>query len=783
MDKRMRRRMTLIKTEQERARKAQFPRSTSYASTKSYDEIRQDKEANFPSPDDSDEERDDNASLVSECVSEMRRRRIYEMTHGCPYPGKSTKKKHTFWQPEEVSLPTNLVSPSERSHRSTLTTTPALKTPPAVDPVQEPSSTNTTPKKSGSKQTNRILWRVETNNLEQNFEALVVEESMEEERQKLKDSFIRDEIVDGYGYEDDEIMTPVRIKKVMDIYDDVKREGETPEETAVTVAEISAATQALAAFVTSAVGVMKEAKTPEKDVLAKPVVDRKYIDSLKLSGSKVTKRLAATPFNAAKNFFQDMASSTATPSHKVINKVYTPPTAKTTDSCDTGDEEEDIVVTKLVLEDSEEAQKNDMNSVLWPSLFLTEDPGPGNEPMDTVTKSMLEALVQGGALQPEIDGKNMLKLFVDMYHKYTFEKILHALRELKGLNSLVICRGIDKNRSTYRTPDEMKALFDATKSIETLDSLMLLNFTSTNGLADMIHSHPFLFRLQIQLMEGTLNGEILGVMATSPQLTHVVLELNESCSFGALMSSKTIETVHVNSKDLVLTNNHIRSLVYSLQSNFSLTTLDLAPSISVDHFRSLCTILKDNYRLESLRINLKCSNDEESAIVASELANLFRENSFLMNVWNYSSDSCSISEASKCSLMASLRRNKSMKDFKFFKKDLGDWKNFEGGNPSWLEENLNNTTLGSVSTAFWDGPAQSFETTNTSFDSIETKSVRADEEVLAMCGLESSDFHSTLCGIECADVKGACAGVKQNFTKFQTWANETTQKAKRMELI
>ena len=33
---------------------------------------------------------------------------------------------------------------------------------------------------------------------------------------------------------------------------------------------------------------------------------------------------------------------------------------------------------------------------------------------------MLEALVQGGALRQEIDGKNVLKLFIDMYQKQTF---------------------------------------------------------------------------------------------------------------------------------------------------------------------------------------------------------------------------------------------------------------------------------------------------------------------------------------------------------------------------
>jgi len=83
---------------------------------------------------------------------------------------------------------------------------------------------------------------------------------------------MKDEIMDGINDGDDEIMTPVRIKKFISVYDDVKSDkkdgvqfGQMPDlggENIVmvneeTVTEISTATKALAAFVTSAAGVMK----------------------------------------------------------------------------------------------------------------------------------------------------------------------------------------------------------------------------------------------------------------------------------------------------------------------------------------------------------------------------------------------------------------------------------------------------------------------------------------------------------------------------------------------
>jgi len=277
---------------------------------------------------------------------------------------------------------------------------------------------------------------------------------------------------------------------------------------------------------------------------------------------------------------------------------------------------------------------------------------------------------------------------VDMYHKHTFEQIVQSIKFLKGLQSLVICRGLDQTRPTYRSVQEIKSLLDAIGSIEQLDSLMLLNFTSNSltDLAMVIHQQPSIYRLQIQLVEGTLNGEILGVMATAPRLTFVMLELKESCSLGVLMNSKSIQSLRVNSMNLVLKNNHVRTLVYSLQSNFTLTSLDLAQSISIENFRSLCTTLKQNYRLESLRVNLDLKTEDESGIAALELANLFRENNMLINVWNYSYQMCPVSDTSKRVVISALRNNKSMVNFKFFSEDIDDWKT-NGGNPDWMHMN------------------------------------------------------------------------------------------------
>lgn len=798
IDKRMRKRMIMLRSEQNRVLKSHL---TTISLSKSFDERESALDQGHNSPDDERDDPCDDSSLVSDCVSEMRRRRIYETAYGRPYSEKSVKKKHSFYHlEEELPRPAVLLSPSFSDMKNH-----------SFVPESTPSSDKTIRQESScssKKNTARVLWKVEATNLTHDVEALVLENY--DERQRMKDSFINDEIMDGLGYEDDEIMTPVRIKKFIDIYDEAKndemeREGLgqinvvrpityeptittivrgqtiTPTVNEATVTEISEATQALAAFVTSAVGVMKEAKTPEKH----DSIDHwSHLQNFEVNDSKTNTDIevtvkdqdflgVATPFNALK-LFKDkaMAMAAATPANKLMTKIPTPMTTKTVDS---NIDDLDLMVTKLGHDSDYVLEKMD-DGVLWPSLFQDSEAGVEScfvGAIDPSNRAMLEALVEGGALKQEIDGKNMLKLFIDMYHNDTFEKIVYAIQELKGLQGLIICRAIDNTRQTYRTSQEIESLFDATRDIQHLESLMLLNFDSGSmtNLAMMIHGQSSLYRLQIQMLNGTLNGELLGVMATSPKLTHIILDIKESCSLGTLMNSKTLESMRVNSRDLELKNSHVRTLIYSLQTNFTLTTLDLSAAISLDLFRSLCITLRRNYRLESLRVNLELTTKEDSSIAALELENLFRENKSLLNVWNYSYQSCDISAPDKHNVFAALRSNKTMQEFKFFSKDIGDWKDTNVGNPFWLKRNLGTPTT-DTSTIF-EGTN---EYENGSFYSLGS-TVETEQSIL---GIDSMPF----CGTDCSTFSPPfdCSTVTQMRYKFQNWANNSSNNFRRAEV-
>jgi len=272
MDKKLRKRMTFMEFERNRklnARCSSFPYSP-----KSFDEIKEEREAAAISDsgfhDCSYDERDDecNISIVSDCVSEMRRRRVYEMHHNRPFPVKSNRKKHKFWEPEEAPGPTVMLCPSfsEKGYHSTSSSDKMRRK--SLSSSKHP---NENLEYSSKIATPRVLWKVQTTNLHHDFEALVLNNS-DPELERKNEICTNDEIMD-YD-EEDEIMTPIRIKKpintITNEFNDDTQTGPPPVTTIMptgisneaTVAEIQTATQALAAFVTSAAYVMEEAKRP-----------------------------------------------------------------------------------------------------------------------------------------------------------------------------------------------------------------------------------------------------------------------------------------------------------------------------------------------------------------------------------------------------------------------------------------------------------------------------------------------------------------------------------------
>jgi hypothetical protein len=114
----------------------------------------------------------------------------------------------------------------------------------------------------------------------------------------------------------------------------------------------------------------------------------------------------------------------------------------------------------------------------------------------------------------------------------------------------------------------------------------------------------------------------------------------------------------------------MRTLIYGLGSNQTLTDLDLLPEMSIEHFRSMCSALKENRQLENLRISLKLGTEGTSQIAAIELANLLKANRSLVTVWNYWHDvSVAPNRVGTQLLLEAFHKNCIVKEIKLYRED------------------------------------------------------------------------------------------------------------------
>jgi hypothetical protein len=674
-------------------------------------------------------------SIATDSVSELRRRRLYEMHHNRPYSSQTKpKKKFKFWQQEKHSSSpfgtntsnnfSSVFTPSapkiatEPRRVSSFSDYQDLSTPEARRHYREVTfqddnnalmdhsfrlRTNSSfdldsswiHPSSGSKlymtvndlqdedeepsdiplytSPRRALWNEQASALQTQMQNLVLRTKVDEDK---------DEIMDGLVYDSDEIMTPVKERTYVTLPSTTVKVDKKTE----AIMDKSALVSPDASSLISPLNAVMSFETPEKvpvPIVTTASVMEDFAACHGPSSFEVADEHVLSPPNAPKK-----ERNHKTPTERDCKEVeYTTPV--TVDTATTGSPNTDLIP----MDEGDEV----MGIRPMTAVKLSVSPGTGAIQWQSLRRagngkfsvskgvnsariaSMREVatVIQTLANQkPGSDGatsnNSMLKLFVDLYQQSTYDEIVQHIPEIKDQGTLVICRGFDFSASTYNSVAEIKSLFEALKNVEKLDSIMLLNFRpeSMIDLARILNHHPFMFRLQLHLAEGTLNGELLGVMATAPRLTHVQLDIKESCAIGTLMNSKSIQTLRVTSKTTDLAKSHMRTLIYGLGSNQTLTTLDLVPQMSIEHFRSLCSALKENRRLECLRVSLKLTTSEDSQVAAIELANLLKVNRSLVTVWNHlHEESLEPNHVGKRVLQEAFRKNSVIKEIRLHQED------------------------------------------------------------------------------------------------------------------
>ncbi|KAL3940017.1 MAG: hypothetical protein SGARI_001156 [Bacillariaceae sp.] len=450
----------------------------------------------------------------------------------------------------------------------------------------------------------RVLWN-ETSGLQTQMEALALGHqqmitAISRTPKRLEE---RDEIMDGLVYDSDEIMTPIKDRKVIVVPSINITAGKTntnnlisPDASAMITPLMEAVTfetpEKLSLPVVGPATAVMQNSMVENDSGAHEITPTNSADEVVLSPPNAPKkeRLQKTP--TANNDEMKMAPGSSTPA-----TVGTAETATSSpDSYVIPMNEEMLPMSAVKL------SVNPTSGVIqWQSLYRNEKgefsvtKSPEENPTKVASLNEVTLIIQAISdqnIESENDNahpcnNNMLKLFTHLYAQSTYDEILKNVPQVKDQSTLVISRGLDFSASTYHTAAEGKNLLEALKNVDKMDSIMLLNFRpeSMVDLAKTLNQHPSMYRLNLHLAEGALNGELLGVIATAPRLAHLQMDLKESCAIGTLMNSKSLQTLRVTSGDITLDKAHLRTLIYGIGSNSVLTTLDLAPEMSIEHFR------------------------------------------------------------------------------------------------------------------------------------------------------------------------------------------------------
>jgi hypothetical protein len=105
-----------------------------------------------------------------------------------------------------------------------------------------------------------------------------------------------------------------------------------------------------------------------------------------------------------------------------------------------------------------------------------------------------------------------------------------------------------------------------------------------------------------------------------------------------------------------------------LESNNTLTELNLEPPMSFTPFKLLAYALRVNTCLESFRVSISGSS-KEADLAIDEIATVLGRNSTLKSLWNLQHSSLQVSNVTKNKILNAIEQNTSLEVFLFFEED------------------------------------------------------------------------------------------------------------------
>jgi hypothetical protein len=263
-----------------------------------------------------------------------------------------------------------------------------------------------------------------------------------------------------------------------------------------------------------------------------------------------------------------------------------------------------------------------------------------------------------------------LNLYVDEIQESTFDRIIESLYGNTSLKLVTIIRSSVPVAGDYRTPQEMKCVWDAIRCLPNLQFLAVMNFRKDilHDLSDIWTTYPGC-KLQLHMAEGTLSPQFLKALAQAPKLKDVQIHVNESMDVGILLESKSIRDFRVVSQEFQLDDHHMQLFADRLARNeSSVQKIDLEPTLSTASMLGLAYALQHNHTLRSLQVSYDHSLGDSNAVV-TELCSMLKNNRTLTELSNHCHESIWVCGETKDHLIKAMKGNGTIVLFKFFQEE------------------------------------------------------------------------------------------------------------------
>lgn len=298
-----------------------------------------------------------------------------------------------------------------------------------------------------------------------------------------------------------------------------------------------------------------------------------------------------------------------------------------------------------------------------------------NRPNDMVARALFGSPASAGVNDSNIvfaEQEQFVTVNVDDCDQAEFDTLVRTLSSHEQVTKLQIVRTAEPRKGCVRTLSELILFFSAVRGLPNLRDVIIWDFNPelTDVLTSFLNHHPTLESFHLHYVRGSIDRELLQALSEAPKMTNVVLEMQKDVAFSVLFASQTIRSLKIDGNFCFGKHNFVQSMRL-LESNTTLRTLDLKPTIRLVGIRALSHAIGENTALQRLKVSFRPSTKAEAGEALTDLAWALSKNTTLQEVENRRYELVVVTHRERHRAEAILNANTTLQRFQFYLEDAG----------------------------------------------------------------------------------------------------------------